>query len=176
MKEMIDVTEYAKLITRELKRGILLNTNADKFNAMSIGWGALGTVWNRPAFTVYVRDSRYTKYALDKSGEFTISIPMGGRSSAIDRVCGRLSGRDVDKAAEAGLSLEPPEVNSVPGIREYPLTIECRVLYSQRQQFDSIPETIVREDYPPIPGETDGSERDLHTAYIGQIVSAYVIR
>ena len=175
MKKTIDVNQYAEIIMRELRKGILLNTNADKFNAMSIGWGALGIVWNRPAFTVYVRDSRYTKYALDKSGEFTLSIPMGNRSREIDKVCGRLSGRDVDKAIEAGLTLEPPQANSVPGIKEYPLTVECRVLYSQRQEFASIPEKVVLEDYPPVEGEKDGSERDLHTAYIGEIVAAYVI-
>ena len=60
MKEKIDVKQYAEKITEALPQGILLNTNGDKFNSMVIGWGALGTVWSRPAFTVYVRESRYT--------------------------------------------------------------------------------------------------------------------
>ena len=40
MKERINVQDYANLITKALPRGILLNTNGDKFNAMVIGWGA----------------------------------------------------------------------------------------------------------------------------------------
>ena len=50
MKEKIDVTDYANLITKALPKGILLNTNADKFNTMVIGWGHLGTLWNKPIF------------------------------------------------------------------------------------------------------------------------------
>ena len=39
MKEKINITDYANLITQALPKGILLNTNGDKFNAMVIGFG-----------------------------------------------------------------------------------------------------------------------------------------
>ena len=52
MKEPIKLSQYAQTIVEALPRGILVNTNGDKFNAMVIGWGALGTVWSRPAFTI----------------------------------------------------------------------------------------------------------------------------
>ena len=48
MKEKINVSAYAQKITVALPKGILLNTNGDKFNSMVIGWGALGTVWGVP--------------------------------------------------------------------------------------------------------------------------------
>ena len=38
-KEKIDITDYASLITKALPKGSLLNTSADKFNSMVIGWG-----------------------------------------------------------------------------------------------------------------------------------------
>lgn len=48
-----------------------------------------------------------------------------------------------------GLTLEEPEIVSAPGIRELPLTLECRVIYKQPQD----PATITLEDrancYPP---------------------------
>ena len=72
MKRPIDIGAYAQRITEALPRGILLNTQGDKFNAMVIGWGALGTVWGVPAFTVYVRQGRYTRSQLDATGEFTV--------------------------------------------------------------------------------------------------------
>ena len=69
MKEKINITDYANLITKALASGgILLNTNGDKFNTMVIGWGHIGTLWNRPTFHVYVRQGRYTKPQLDKTG------------------------------------------------------------------------------------------------------------
>ena len=30
------------------------------FNALAISWGGLGTLWSRPAATVYVKPIRYT--------------------------------------------------------------------------------------------------------------------
>ena len=72
MKEIINVTEYAQMITEALPKGILLNTKNTKFNSMVIGWGALGTVWGKPAFTVYVREHRYTKAAIDATKELVL--------------------------------------------------------------------------------------------------------
>lgn len=177
MKEKIDIRQYAEKITEALPRGILLNTNGDKFNSMVIGWGAVGTVWSVPAFTVYVRKGRYTKAQLDKTGEFTISVPLGSPDSEINRVCGSLSGRDIDKAAEAKLTLEPAEMIRTPGIREYPITLECRVLYAQEQELSRIPQEIRERVYPQdVDGTNPMANRDAHTMYIGQIVDAYIIR
>ena len=171
MKETIRLEDYAGMITSALPKGILLNTFQDKFNTMVIGWGALGTVWAKPSFTIYVRQSRYSKKALDETGEFTISIPTGAPDAEINRICGSLSGRDTDKEKEAGLTLESAQTISVPGIRQYPLTLECKILYAQAQDLSAIPEEIVGRMYPV----TDHG-RDPHTAYIGQIVSAYLIK
>lgn len=177
MKEKIRISDYAQLITEALPKGILLNTRGDKFNSMVIGWGALGTVWGVPAFTVYVRENRYTKAQLDQTGEFTVSVPLSGPIPKIAKVCGLLSGREIDKLAEAGLTLEEAETLHTPGVREYPLTLECRVLYAQRQELSLLPETIREKMYPQdVDGTAPLANRDAHTAYIGQIVDAYIIR
>ena len=68
MKEKINAFDYAEQLNKALPQGILLNTNGDKFNTMVIGWGHIGTLWNRPTFHVYVRQGRYTKPQLDKTG------------------------------------------------------------------------------------------------------------
>ena len=177
MKEKIDITDYANLITRALPKGILLNTNGDKFNAMVIGWGHLGTLWSRPTFHVYVRQGRYTKAQLDKTREFTVSVPLDGPDAHINRICGWQSGHAVDKVKEAGLELEPPEVNRTPGVRQYPLTVECRVLYAQDQDLSRIPEDIRSRMYPrDVDGDYPMANRDCHTMYVGEIVDAYIIR
>ena len=177
MKEKLNVTEYANLITQALPKGILLNTNGDKFNAMVIGWGHIGTLWSVPTFHVYVRKGRYTKGQLDKTGEFTISVPLDKPSPEINKICGSQSGFAIDKVKEANLTLEEPECNHTPGVKEYPLTIECRILYAQDQDLMKIPEDIREKMYPQdVPGTYPMANRDLHTMYVGQIVDAYVIR
>ena len=177
MKEKIKITDYANKITEALPKGILLNSMNTKFNSMIIGWGNLGTIWGKSTFTVYVREHRYTKSQLDATGEFTISIPMDQPIPAIAKVCGAQSGRDVDKEAEAHLTLESPEIVHVPGIKEYALTLECKILYSQKQNLDEIPADIRERMYPQdVPGTYCMANQDAHTAYIGEIVAAYIIR
>ena len=88
-----------------------------------------------------------------------------------------MSGFNIDKAKEAGLTLEDPEVIKTPGIREYPLTLERRILYSQEQELPKIPEELRTRFYPQdIDGSDPMANRDAHTMYIGQIVAAYIIR
>ena len=178
MKEKINVTEYAQTIAEGLKKGILLNTNAGQFDSMVIGWGALGVCWGLPTFTAYVREGRYTKSRLDESGEFTISIPLCDADPVIFKVCGTKSGRDTDKVKEANLTLEDPEVINTPGIKEYPLTLECKVIYVQTQDPMLLEKEIQEKIYPQdVDRETNPfANRDPHTMYIGQIVDAYIIK
>ena len=119
MKQKITVTDYAQRITEALPQGVLLNTNGDKHNAMVIGWGGLGTCWSVPTFTVYVRENRYTKSQLDKTGVFTVSIPLDKADPVITKICGWQSGHNIDKVKEAGLTLEEPQANRVSGIKEF---------------------------------------------------------
>lgn len=159
------IMEYSNKINEELSKGILLNTNGDKFNSMVIAWGHLGIVWSLETFVIYVKNTRYTKSQLDKTKEFTLSIPV---DSEIDKevfnIFGTMSGRDIEK--EKYVTLNKARTINTPGIKEYPLTIECQIIYSQDQVVSNIPENIVNSHYK------DGS---YHTMYIGKIVDAYII-
>ena len=177
MKEQINVFDYSEQILKALRQGILLNTNGDKFNSMVISWGHFGMIWGEPTFVVYVREHRYTKSQLDKTMEFTLSIPLDKPDPLIGKVCGSLSGHNVDKVKEAHLTLVEAEKNSTPAIAEYPLTLECKVLYTQKQDLSLIPEDIRKSDYPQdVDGTNPLANRDPHTAYIGRIIDAYIIR
>ena len=66
MKEKIDVFAYTGEIMKAMKTGILLTTKAgDQVNTMTIGWGVLGIEWAAPIFTVFVRESRFTRDCLE---------------------------------------------------------------------------------------------------------------
>ena len=169
MKKYIEAFDYAGTICKALPRGILLTTKAgEKVNTMTIGWGTIGIEWGKPIFIAFVRDSRYTKELLDANGEFTVNVPLGEIDKKILGYCGTKSGRDTDKIADMGLTLEAPEVISVPGIRELPLTLECKVIYRQWQQENTLPAALYERYYP-------GPDGDYHTAFYGEIVSAYFI-
>ena len=173
MKRKVNVWDYAGQIVQAMNPGILATTKAnDHVNTMTIGWGTLGIEWGRPVFILFVRESRYTKQMLEENGEFTINVPLGEFDKKILAYCGTKSGRDTDKIADLGLTLEEGEQISVPGIKELPLTLECKVIYKQDQDPTAIGEDVKKRYYPPFFPDDRG---DYHTAYYGQILEAYII-
>lgn len=167
-KTPVDAFDYANDITKALEKGVLLTTKVgEKINSMVIGWGHVGRIWERPVFVAYVRKNRYTLQMLDQNPEFTVNVPLGRLDKRTFAVCGTESGRDVDKIAKAGLTPVEPEVVSVPGLKECPLTLECRVLYREEQTFSRLPEDIRRRFYAVEPED--------HVAYFGEIVASYRI-
>ena len=163
----VDISACASEINEHLKKGVFLTTKAgNRTNSMVIGWGHVGRVWERPVFVAYVRRSRFTRELLDQNPEFTVNVPVNGFKPDAFAVCGSKSGRDVDKFAVTGLTLTEPEVISVPGIKEYPLTLECRVIYRQEQELSLIPDDIMKQFYQ------DG---DSHVMYFGEIKACYRI-
>ena len=70
---------------------------------MTISWGGLGTIWNKPVATVYVRNTRYTHEFMDNNEYFTVSFYPEECKSVLG-VLGSKSGRDMDKMKETGLT------------------------------------------------------------------------
>lgn len=174
MKEKINSFDHAGTICSAMKKGILLTTSFEGFtNTMTIGWGMIGIEWNRPIFIAYVRKSRHTHTLLEANGEFTINVPLHETTNDTLKYCGTMSGRDTNKILDRNLTLVEPEVISVPGIKEFPLTLECKVLYKKAQNVDILEKHILDRFYPV--SEQDACH-DYHIAYYGEIVDAYIIR
>ena len=173
MKRSIEVWDYAGKILEGIGKGALLTVQAEgQCNTMTIGWGTLGIEWGRPICTVFVRESRFTKELLDKNPEFTLNVPLDDSCKEILKLCGTRSGRELDKFEALGLTREAPEAVSVPGIRQLPLTLECRVIYKQEQVLHQMDEQARSRFYPQTNQFPEG---DVHTAYYGQILAAYII-
>ena len=172
MKKEINVLDYASEIMNAVNRGVLLTAAADgKANTMSISWGSLGIEWNRVLFTTFVRLSRYTFEFLEKNGEFTISIPREGSPRKLIGECGSNSGRDMDKAKEFGFSYVAGETVNVPAVKEYPLVLECKVVYKQLQDEKAIAPDDLEKFYP----KDESGRRDIHMAYTAEITKAYIL-
>lgn len=177
MKKQINPFDYAGHICESMKKGILLTTaSAGKVNTMTIGWGTIGIEWGRPVFVAYVRIGRHTRQLLDASGEFTVNIPYGDFDSSIIGFCGTRSGRDTDKISELSLGLVESSFVSAPGIRQLPLTLECKVLTQSTQNIPMLPQQLINRYYPKgVDGSDSGKNEDFHIAYYAEIVNAYLI-
>ena len=174
MKREINPFEYASDIFKSLPKGILLTSEAeDCVNAMTIGWGTLGIEWGVPIFAAYVRTSRFTYDLVERTGEFTVCVPYGEKfSKEVTKalgLCGSRSGRDMDKLAAAGVHTVEAEIVRPPAIKEFPLTLECRVVFSQLQPIKEI-DSRFKKFYPE-----SGDHSAPHVAYYGEILKAYIV-
>lgn len=173
MKREINPFDYAGDIFKALPEGILLTSEAeDCVNAMTIGWGTLGIEWGVPIFAAYVRTTRFTYDLIERTGEFTICAPYGELSKTAAKaigICGSKSGRDVDKLAKAGVHLVEADIVRPPAIKELPLTLECRVVFSQLQPIKDIDNRFGKFYVP------NTAHSEPHVAYYGEILKAYII-
>ncbi len=138
-------------------------TLEEGYNAMTISWGQLGSLWGMPGkakkiATVFVKPLRYTFEFMEKSGIFTISwFPREFRKDL--GILGSKSGRDGDKLALTGLS--PKAVAGGVGYEQASLTLVCRKIYSDKLDRDRIPADAVQGFY---------LDEEPHHLYIGEIV------
>ena len=140
------------------KWALLSAGKPEDFNTMTISWGGLGTLWNKPVATVYVRRSRYTHAFMDREDQFTISF-FPETYKPVLGVLGSKSGRDMDKIHDSGLT--PMAAGESIAFREAEVTLICRKLFVQELELDRIPADIRASLY------ADG---DIHDMYIGEVV------
>ena len=142
------------------KWALITAGNKDSFNTMTISWGGMGTIWNKPVVTAYVRTSRYTHEFIDREDYFTVSFFPEEYKKTLG-VLGSKSGRDMDKMHDSGLTAKVLE-NSVT-FEEAELTLVCKKLFKQTLSKDNIveSETAARAFY-----NTDAE----HDMYIGEVV------
>ena len=140
------------------KWALLTAGDSDNFNAMTISWGGLGTIWGRPVATVYVRTSRYTHDFMDANEFFTVSF-YAEECKRILGVLGSKSGRDMDKMKESGLT--PVQAGESMSFKEAEITLVCRNLFKQQLNVANMPEDVAKAMYE---GQAP------HDMYIGEIV------
>lgn len=134
---------------------------AGAWNAMTIAWGSLGTMWGLPFAQVVVRPQRYTREFMDAYGTFTLTAFPKAYHAALETM-GSRSGRKGDKAAAAGLTPVASEKVAAPAFAEAELVIECRKLFAQDMTREAFLDERAVACYP---------NADYHRIYYGEIVS-----
>ena len=143
---------------------LLAAGNKEKSNAMTIGWGGIGTLWGRTALTVYVAEKRYTKEFMDDAEYFTVMAFDVEQSRVLDYM-GHKSGRDGNKAEALGLHTAYTE-NGTPYYTEAAMVIECRTMYAAPFDPQGFKSDAPKRLYSHFPA-------GIHTMYIGEVVNAW---
>lgn len=161
------LANYSKEIIDNLKTGALLTVSSDATrNTMTIAWGTIGIKWFKPIFTAMVRENRYTKTILDKSNEFTVTIPLlaSDKTSTILKNCGTTSGRDIDKFNKFNLKTNTLQVINTPYVAiKNSIVLACKVIYKQKMDDLKFDETF-KEFY---------KDHNYHTIYDCSIVDLF---
>ena len=132
--------------------------NMERHNAMTIGWGGMGTLWSKPVVTVYVKPCRHTYSYLNDNEYFTVSFYPEDCRKALG-VMGTLSGRDCDKEAKAGLTAE--EFGPSITFEEAELSILCKKIYFQDLDIEKIPAELVDHYY---------QSEAPHRMFVGEVI------
>jgi flavin reductase (DIM6/NTAB) family NADH-FMN oxidoreductase RutF len=152
------------LIQRLNNRWMLLaagDNTPGGFNVMTVSWGGLGVIWNKPLAIVLVRPSRFTYTFIEKCETFTLSVFPGEFKDQLT-LCGTRSGRAMDKVKACGFTPIPSASVTAPSFDEAELILECRKTYFT----DLDPSHFIA---PYIEANYGG--RDYHRMYFGEILS-----
>ena len=140
--------------------GLVTAGTKDGFNTMTVSWGGVGIMWNKPVAYTFIRPQRYTFEFLENNDHFTLSFYDEEYRKALS-FCGSKSGRDYDKPAETGLTVAYTE-GGVPYFEQARLVLVCKKLYAQDLNKDSVIDAdTVLKNY--------GTD-DWHRMYVSEIV------
>ena len=146
MKELKSIKEIkenpVKLISENW--GLVCACDGEKWNGMTVSWGGAGELWGKDVVFIFIRPQRYTRKFLDSSDYFTLSFFDEKYRDALT-LCGRKSGRDGDKMAEAGLnpvfcggSVYPDEAR---------LVLKCRKIAVQNMDNKGFLDDSIEKNY-----------------------------
>ena len=130
-------------------------------NSMTASWGSLGILWNKPIAICFVRPQRYTYEFCENADTLSLTFFDEQWRDAL-KICGRKSGRDIDKAAQCGLT--PVFVDGGVTFEQAEYTIVCRKMASQFFDPAGFVDSSIENNY---------ANKDYHKMYIGEIIKVY---
>lgn len=115
-------------------------------NLITISW--IGVVCSEPPQIGFsVRKNRHSYEILQNASDFVVNIPSQKNLEIVD-ICGRHSGRNMDKTKLRGATLKDAKKVKSKIIQEFPINLECILLKS--------------------------IELGSHTQFIGEVVATHV--
>lgn len=157
-------------ITGKNNEGFLVTAGSgierENWNTMTAGWGGIGFLWNKLTAFIFIRPARYTSEFVEAEDYLSLSFFDTEDKKMLEalKICGTVSGRDVDKAKETGLTPILIE-EGVVGFEQAETILVCRKMY--KSIFDAdlfLDPQIIINSYP---------NKDFHYVYLCEILSVY---
>ena len=131
------------------------------YNMMTASWGFVGEMWHNDSVIAMIRPQRYTMEFVNEKDYFTLSFY--GDKRDIHKVCGSMSGRDVNKTELTGLT--PVFSDDTVYFKEARLVLVCKKQYVDILKKESF------IDKEPLKCYENG---DFHYMIIGKIEKVLV--
>lgn len=135
----------------------------EAYNTMTASWGGLGVLWNKNICFCVIRPHRYTYSFIERSDYFSLSF-FQEKDKEILNFCGTQSGKNVNKAAETGLTPVVGDSGAV-FFDEASIVLECKKIYFQDMNPEYFLDMDIHKNYP---------NKDYHRMYIGEILKCLV--
>ncbi|MBN2638715.1 MAG: flavin reductase [Bacteroidales bacterium] len=136
------------------------NFSIGHFNTMTVAWGSLGVMWNKPFALVVVRPSRYTFDFVNQYPDFTLTAFSKEFHKDLSYL-GKISGRDEDKVAQTGLHFCASKTVGSPIFEEAELVIECKKTYWNDLILDNFHDKSALKAH---------ENKNTHRMYFGEII------
>jgi flavin reductase (DIM6/NTAB) family NADH-FMN oxidoreductase RutF len=99
-----------------------------KANIMTAAWAGI-CCSKPPCVTISLRKATYSYASIIERQAYTINVPSLSQIKEAD-YAGIVSGRDVDKFEQTGLTAVKSELVDAPYVAEFPVVMECKLLHT----------------------------------------------
>lgn len=159
----LDVIKYKDPFSLFGEACIALADNNAKVSCLTLGWGSLGILYNKPCCTIFINEARDSRKTFTDSETFSVCFFDKKYDELLSNYYGRLSGRDIDKAHEGDFTLEYE--NNIPYFKEAELVIFCSKMAETKFDINKIKDIRTVNWY-----KRDG----VHSIYFGQITKVLI--
>lgn len=161
-----DLAKYRDPFALFQEDGIALAKSEEdpRVACITIGWGAIGTLFNEPSATVYIHKTRFSEHVFREADLFSICFFDHELDRDVDTYYGAKSSRDIDKFNDGPFT--PEYLENTPVFAEARLVILCEK--SAQTQFAA--EDVYH--HPQI--ENWYASKEGHSLFIGKIKWIYI--
>jgi flavin reductase (DIM6/NTAB) family NADH-FMN oxidoreductase RutF len=147
--------------------GIFTAGTPEHNNGCTVMYGAVGMIWSKNVYFAFIKPERYTWNFVKESEYFTVSY-FPDELKGIHKIYGFKSGREINKAKEAGITPEVLEHGI--GYKEAKEIYVCKIIYIEQMKRELEPADVVAKYNDP----EDIIYGESHNMIIGEIVDHIV--
>ncbi|MBQ0036015.1 MAG: flavin reductase [Firmicutes bacterium] len=155
-----DLNKYVDPLATEHDPAIVMVSDENETNGMTIGWAGFGVLWKKLMATVYIHKLRYSKHIFDNAKYYAICY-MKPEHKDVVKYFGTVSGKDEDKIKNCGLEVV---YDLAPYFKDARAVVICRIMGQSDFDINHVDEGV--KNWYQLEG--------VHSQYYGEIVKILV--